>query len=425
MSIKAVVGGRIWTGTGEVIEDGVIVVEDKKIVALGRREATPVPEGASRIDATGTTVIPGMMDMHVHLSGNSDRRKRPGNAEYLAYASVPTKTLDALRNAQRSLMAGFTTVRSISTADGGQIELRDFGSEGLLMISRMHVAPWWLTMTGGHGDLFYPAAYERKPWDTADGVEGVRLAVRKQIQVGADFVKVMASGGTLSHGDKPTWPNYTTEEIAAAVDEAHTYDLKVAAHAHSVEGIQRSLDAGVDSIEHGTFVSDEQRARMAETGVFMVPTLSISDYIVREGENSGASPEHLDRARRMREGRRESFVKTWQAGVKIAMGTDGGSYTPLGDNALELELYVELGMTPAEALATATVNAAELLGRPDLGTLEVGKTADIVCVTGDLLSDITLLRTRGTIRTVLLDGRDVTNAGLASDDIFPELSFGA
>ncbi|MCS5498265.1 amidohydrolase family protein [Cnuibacter physcomitrellae] len=422
MTITAVVGGRVWTPGADVIPDGVVIVTDGTISAVGARDTTPMPEGATLVDATGTTVVPGLIDMHVHLSGNSDRRIRDTGGDYLANATIATKTLDAFRNAQRGLMAGFTTLRSISTQDGGQLELRDFAARGLLMIPRLFVAPWWLTMTGGHGDLFYPTWYQRRQWDTADGVDGVRLAVRKQLSIGADFIKVMASGGTLSHGDKPTWPNYTTAEIEAAVDEAHTYDLKVAAHAHSIEGIERSLDAGVDSIEHGTYMTDEQHVRMVETGTFLVPTLSISDWVVSQGANSGATPEHVERAHAMRENRRAAFVRAHEAGVRIAMGTDGGSYAPLGANARELELYVELGLTPAEALTTATATAADLLGRSDLGRLEPGAVGDVVCVEGDLLADISLLRVRGGIRTILKDGRDVTNAGLVSTELFPELA---
>lgn len=422
MGTTAVLGGTVWVSGDKVIEDGVVVVSDGVIAAVGKRQSTEVPADASIIEAGGTTVVPGLMDMHVHLSGNSDRRKRDTGGDYLATATVATKTLDALRNAQRALMAGFTTLRSIALQDGGQLELRDFGESGLLTIPRVYVAPWWLTMTGGHGDLFYPAYHERGPWDTADGVEGVRLAVRKQLSIGADFIKIMASGGTLSHGDKPTWPNYTTAEIAAAVEEAHTYDLRVAAHAHSIEGIERSLDAGVDSIEHGTYMTDEQHVRMVETGTFLVPTLSISDYVVREGTNSGATPEHVERAHRMRENRRAAFVRAFEAGVKIAMGTDGGSYLPLGWNARELELYVELGLTPAQALTTATSTAAQLLGRSDLGALAVGNIGDVVCVRGDLLADISLLRVPGGITTVLKEGRDVTNAGLVSHELFPEMA---
>lgn len=415
----AIVGGAIWTGA-ETIPDGVVVVRDGIITAVGSRGEIEIPYHARVIDSFGATVLPGLIDMHVHLSGNSDRRRLVDEAGYLANTTMATKTLDAFRHAQRALMAGFTTLRTISLRDGGQLELRDFAASGLLMLPRLHVAPWWLSMTGGHGDLFYPPYYKRKKWDTADGIEGMRLAVRKQLSVGADFIKVMASGGTGSHGDKPTWPNYTTDEIAAAVDEAHTYDLKVAAHAHSTEGIQRSLDAGVDSIEHGSFITDEQAARMAETGTILVPTLAINDWVVQNGREAGAPPERIRKAEQLRETRRDAVARAWQAGVTIAMGTDSGSYAPLGDNARELEIYLELGLTPEQALRTATENAAGLLGRPDLGSIRVGATADLLCVDGNPLRDITLLRTPGAIRTVLKEGRNVTNAGLASPEIFTE-----
>lgn len=234
--------------------------------------------------------------------------------------------------------------------------------------------------------------------------------MRTQRKLGADFIKFTASAGTLSAGDKVHWPNYTVEEMKVIVSESHDYDMRVAAHAHSTEGIRRVLAAGVDTVEHGSFIDDACIEIMLKQGTWLVPTLSISDFIINNAEKSGVRPDGLDKLKRGRDGRAKNIRKAMEAGVKIAMGTDSsGNLCPFGQHARELELYVELGMSPVKALETATTGAAAALGREDVsGKLEEGAIADVVLVNGNPQDDIYVLRRKGGIRAVYKDGVDVT-----------------
>jgi imidazolonepropionase-like amidohydrolase len=411
VNTTAITGGRVWEGTNAApIEDGVVVIEDDRITAVGPRGQTPVPADATLIDAAGATVLPGLCDVHVHLSTNSDHRNPVDNSHFRSTASGTAKTLHALRNAQTALSVGFTSLRVMGLRDAGEPTLRNMIDDGLLLGPRLSVAPWWITMTAGHGDLYYPPNHPRGEWDTADGIDQCRKNVRKQVGAGADFIKVMASGGVMSHGDKPEWPNYTVAELAAIVDEAHSFGLPVAAHAHSLEGITRCLDAGVDSIEHGTFIDEEQLVRMKEAGTYLVPTLAIHDWVLLRGERTGAAPDSIAKMRAVAEQRRTSFARAVQLGVNIAMGTDSsGTLCPFGEHARELELYTELGMTAETALRSATYHAAKLMARNDIGSIEVGKLADILVVEGNPLNDVTALRERKNLRTIIKSGRDISH----------------
>lgn len=407
------VGGRVWTAQGtEAIDSGYVSVRDGLITAVGAGEPPVDAENAGilRVDAAGCTVIPGLTDAHVHLTTPSSHVAPVDNATYRALVSNPAKLLNGIRNAMRALASGFTTLRVMGHRDVGEPELRDFIDQGLIVGPRMLVAPWPISMTGGRGDLFWPATVQRDALDTADGVDDVRKMVRLQRKRGADFIKVTASGGVLSGGDRPHWPNYTEPELAALCEEAHDYDLKVAAHAHSSAGILRSVRAGVDSIEHGSFIDDEGIELMLERGTWLVPTLALIDWIA-SGRVSSVSEEGRAKALAARDIGQANVRKAVAAGVRLAMGTDTtGTICPFGQHARELELYVDaLGLTPAQALMTATSNAAELLGIADQqGTIEPGKVADLLVVQGDPLRDITVLRSGG-IRTIFRRGVDVTD----------------
>jgi imidazolonepropionase-like amidohydrolase len=311
----------------------------------------------------------------------------------------------------RALAAGFTTLRVMGHRDVGEVELRHFIDSGFLPGPRLKVSSWPISMTGGRGDLFWPSSLPRDPWDTADGIEECRKVVRLQRKLGADFIKVTASGGMLSSGDRPHWPNYTVDELRVIADEAHTYDMRVAAHAHSTSGIKRSLAAGIDTIEHGSFLDDECIEMMLERGTYLVPTLAINDWILSRGRSSGAQADGIAKLERAGRAQLDSLQKAIAAGVKIAMGTDStGTICPFGQHARELELYVQAGMSPAAALATATGVAAQALGLEDeQGTIDVGKIADLVVVDGDPTVDISLLRRPGGIRRVYRAGVDVTD----------------
>ena len=404
-------GVDVWRGAGPDIDRGFAILMDKgRIAELGPEATVPVPDGARVIDCAGAMAIPGLSDIHVHLTTNSDMATVVDNATYRALVSGHEKLLHGVRNGLRALAAGFTTLRVMGHRDGGDVELGAFIARGLLPGPRLSVAPWVISMTGGRGDLFYPRAWPRQPLDTVDGAEECRKVVRTQRKLGADFIKFTASAGLLSAGDKVHWPNFTVEEMRVIVSEAHDYDMKVAAHAHATEGIRRVLAAGVDTVEHGSFLDDDCIEIMLKQGTHLVPTMSISDNILKTGAASGARADGMEKMRRARELKVRNIQRAMQAGVKIAMGTDAsGNLMPHGQNARELEIYVEMGMTPLAALETATVRAAEALGREDVtGRIAQGGIADVVVVNGNPLEDICVLRRPGGIRAVFKDGQDMT-----------------
>jgi imidazolonepropionase-like amidohydrolase len=295
--------------------------------------------------------------------------------------------------------------------DVGEVELRTFTDQKLITGPRLLVSPWVISMTGGRGDLFYPANWPRAVFDTADGVDECRKVVRLQRKQGANFIKVTASGGMLSESDQPHWPNYREEELRAIVEEAHDYEMTVAAHAHSTEGINRALAAGVDTLEHGTHLDERHVEMMLKQGTYFVPTLAIADWIATNGKARGVRPDGLAKITKTKERQIESVQLAHKAGVKIAMGTDStGTLCPFGQHAREIELYVEAGLSPVEALMTATSIAAEALGLAhEIGALEVGKAADVVLVNGDPTKDVTILRRDGGIRSVFRQGIPVTS----------------
>lgn len=400
---------RLWDGISDhAVSDVTVRVDDGLIRAI---DARPPDSEAGVVDLHGATIVPGLTDLHAHVTTSSERSMPVDNAIYRTLTPNPEKLLHGIRNMLRSLAAGFTTLRVMGHRGVGEPQLRDFIDQGLIIGPRLKVAPWPISMTGGRGDLFWPASVERDPVDTADGVDACRKMVRLQRKLGADFIKVTASGGMLSGGDRPHWPNYTVAELSAIAEEAHTYDMKVAAHAHSAEGVKRSLMAGIDTIEHGSFLDDECIEMMVARGAFLVPTLSINRWILERGKRTGVTGSGLAKVEEAGRRQVESVQKAISAGVKIALGTDStGTICPFGHHALELELYVECGMTPVEALATGTRVASEALGlEHEQGTVTPGKIADLVVVDGDPTVDITLLRKPGAILHVYRRGVDVTD----------------
>lgn len=401
----------LWPGAGaQVHRAQAIRLEAARIAEIGPTGQVEAPADAVRVDGAGATAIPGLCDIHVHLTTNSDLSTVVDNATYRAFVPGAEKLLHGLRNGLRALAAGFTTLRVMGHRDGGDVELGQFIRRGLLPGPRLLVAPWVISMTGGRGDRFYPTAWPRAPLDCADGVDECRRVVRLHQKLGGDFIKFTASAGLLSSGDKLHWPNYSVEEMRVMVTEAHDFDMRVAAHAHATEGIRRVLEAGVDTVEHGSYVDEVCIERMIQQGTILVPTMAISDRILHNGSNSGVRPEGLEKLNRARAQKVENIQRAMQAGVTIAMGTDcSGNLCPFGENARELEIYVEMGMSPQAALETATVNAAAALGREEItGRLAVGHTADVVLVNGNPLEDIYVLRRQGGIQRVFKDGQDMT-----------------
>lgn len=404
----AIEGGLVWAGPGEHHSDGLVHIRDGTVVYAGPREEGRIPPGTPRLDAAGCTILPGLIDVHVHLTTNSDHNRVVASDVFRGQVSKPAKLLHGLRNAHRALAAGFTTLRVMGHRGAGETELRDFIDEGLAVGPRLAVAPWWITMTNGHGDLFYPPYTPREKWDTADGIEECRKLVRLNARAGADFIKVMASGG-MSKGERPSWPNYSVAELATIVETAHELDLRVAAHALSAEGIRRSLAAGVDSIEHGSYLDEELAAEMAERGTFLVPTMSFNDWCQREGTLRGLTAKGVADLSEAHDRTLESFTLAREAGVTVAMGTDSsGTLCPFGAHARELELYVKHGMSAEEAITTATTNAALLMDRPDLGSLQAGAAGDVVVVEGNVLTDIGRLGQPSNIRHVVRAGRELS-----------------
>lgn len=412
----AIINASLWNGEADTwTQKSTVILEDGRVREVGPSSVVTVEPGVQIIDASNKFVIPGLTDLHVHLTTNSNPCNVVENSTYRGLVSKPEKLLHGMRNSWKALSAGFTTLRVMGHREVGEVEYRSFVDKGLLPGPRMYVAPWWVSMTAGHGDLFYPKELERRQWDTADGPDECRKMVRLQVRAGADFIKVMASGGVLSHGDKPHWPNYTDLELTSIVEEAHDLDLKVAAHAHSAEGIKRAVRAGVQTIEHGSFMDDECLQLMLDAGTVLVPTLSIMDWLSNDGSARGVPKDQLSRLTSARASQFATVSRAYAAGVPIGMGTDSsGVLCPFGEHARELELYVECGMTPVDALRTATTNAARVLGREgEIGRLQMGSLADVVVLAEDPLADITVLRREGAISYVFKGGLDVTN--LAQD----------
>src|SRR5216684_4437270 len=307
--------------------------------------------------------------------------------------SVPKEALIGAKNAWVTLEAGFTTVRNVGANGFADIALRDAINEGLVPGPRMDASGPALSISGGHCDNnLLPFEYHAQSDGVADGIEAVQHKVREIIKYGADVIKVCATGGVLSKGDDPRASQYTLEEMKAIVADAHRLGRKVAAHAHGAQGILWASEAGVDSIEHGSYVDDAGIAMMKSKGRYLVPTLYLGDWMRENAAKIGLPEMFAGKMKTVTAVMRQNSKKAFEAGVKFAFGTDAAVY-PHGLNAHEFAVYVALGMTPVQAIRTATVNAADLLGWSErIGTIETGKFADIVAVNGDPSKDVTLLQ---------------------------------
>jgi imidazolonepropionase-like amidohydrolase len=301
-------------------------------------------------------------------------------------------------NARTTLMAGFTTVRDVGSLPFAAVDLRNQINEGFIPGPRIVASGPGISITGGHGDLngysptvrdtMYPAD---RDFGIADGPDQVRQTVRAQIKYGVDVIKILASGGVLSRGDQPGAPQFTYEELKVAADEAHKAGRKIAAHAHGAQSIKDSVRAGIDSIEHGSFLDEEGIEMMKAHGTYLDADIYNDDYLQGKAIEFGLSKEKLDKEKLVGRLQRENFSKAVAAGVKIAFGTDAGVY-PHGDNAKQFAVMVRFGMTPAGAIRAATFSSADLVDRAkDIGTLEAGKYADIIAVSGNPLADVTTL----------------------------------
>src|SRR5271157_3105259 len=386
---------------GKVLADQMLVVEDGKIVSTGAAGETIVPADAVRIELPNATVLPGLIDAHTHLTMD------PKFGYDRLAISVPREALIGAKNARLTLLAGFTTVRNVHAGGYSDVALRDAINAGDVPGPRMLVSGPALGITGGHCDNnMLPFDYHATGDGVADGVEAVQHKVREVIKYGADLIKICATGGVLSHGDNPQASQYTLEEMKAIVADAHRLGRKVAAHAHGAEGIRWASEAGVDSIEHGSYIDDAAIATMKKNGTYLVPTLYLADWFLENAERIGTPPELIAKGREVMPAARKNVARAFAAGVKVGFGTDAAVY-PHGLNAHEFAVMVKLGLTPLQAIQAATINDADLLGWSDkVGTIEPGKWADIVAVDGDPLADVTTLER---VKFVMKGGEVVKN----------------
>ena len=383
---------RLIDGTGSaLINNAVIVVTDDKISAVGPAGTVQVPAGAKIMDLGNVTLLPGFIDAHTHLVGRVLGDPEGDASAVRDYASLPA--ILAVNNARETLMAGFTTIRNVGASGRfDDMALRKAIDEGWIVGPRMQTAGHSLGITGGHCDMngYRPGLLDRSIEDgIADGPDQIRAAVRYQIKYGADVIKTCATGGVLSEGDAVGATQYSYEELKAMVDEANKLERKVAAHAHGTEGIKIATRAGVSSIEHGSFLDEEGARMMAERGTFLVPTLMAGETVERAAKSGVLKGLRAEKASAAGAAMRRGIKIAVANKVPIALGTDAG-VIPHGTNAREFFLMVEWGgMTPMDAIVAGTSSGAKLLGwDKTIGSLTVGKLADIVAVPGDPLKDI-------------------------------------
>ncbi|MCB0044548.1 MAG: amidohydrolase family protein [Caldilineaceae bacterium] len=396
--------GTLIDGTGRApIQDAALVIDDNRIKAVGTAADLPRPgRDVTDVDAGGGTILPGLIDTHVHLMMEGlnipEMITRPFSLNFY-------RAVDHMR---RTINAGVTTVRDAGGADLG---IKQAVEEGLVVGPRMQISITALSITGGHGDGWMPSGfsldlfppYPGMPDPICDGVEGVRKKVREVLRAGAEVVKICSTGGVLSPTDHPEFTQFSPDELAVIVQEAaYRRGVKVMSHAQGVEGIKNAVRAGIHSIEHGIFLDDEAIGLMLEHGTFLVPTLLAPLAVLEQAE----MPEYgVRKARETIEIHSESIAKAYEAGVTIAMGTDA-AVMPHGTNLRELGLMCNIGMSPMEAIVATTKTAAECLGWQDrVGTLEAGKLADVVIAATDPLADIRSLENVDNIRVVIQDGR--------------------
>jgi imidazolonepropionase-like amidohydrolase len=372
--------------SGKTLSDQTLIIEDGKIVSSGSAADAKIPSNAVRIELPSATVLPGFIDAHTHLTMD------PKFGYETLALSTSRQALIGAKNARVTLLAGFTTVRNVGAKDFSDVALRDAINAGDVPGPRMLVSGPPLSITGGHCDNnMLPFEYHAASEGVADGISAVQHKVRENIKYGADVIKVCATGGVLSLGDNPQHSQYTLEEMKAIVADAHRLGRKVAAHAHGAEGIRWAAEAGVDSIEHGSYIDDAGIAAMKEHGTYLVPTVYLEDWMMDSGGIDRLPPPLLAKAKEVIPVARKNVSHAFASGVKVALGTDAAVY-PHGLNGHEFETMVKLGLTPLQSIQAGTINAADLLGwAGKVGTLEPGAWADIVAVDGDPLKDVTTL----------------------------------
>lgn len=372
--------------TGSVADSQTIVVVGDTIQSISATAGLKAETGETVVDLGGMTVMAGLIDVHTHVTMNTDFDP------FRELTSTDAKeAINGVVNARTTLMAGFTSIRNVGAGDFTDVDLRDAINSGQVAGPHMQVSGPAMGITGGHCDEnLLPIQYHRVGDGVADGIAAVQQKVRQNIKYGADLIKICATGGVLSKGDDPQASQYTLEEMQAIVADAHRLGRKVAAHAHGAQGILWATEAGVDSIEHGSYIDDAAIVEMKKRGTYLVPTLYLEDWMVEKGNLPALYHQKMVDVSAVA---KKNIKHAMEAGVKIALGTDAAVY-PHGLNAHELDVYVnQLGMSPLAALQSATVNAADLMGwSAKTGSLDPGKWADIIGVERNPLEDVRVLQ---------------------------------
>lgn len=383
--------------SGKTIKDVSVLVEGNRIIRIADQGDIEVSDDANVIDLSGKTLVPGLMDMHVHLTGDAADNFLASRGN-----SVPRQTVKAVKNAEKTLMAGFTTVRNLGASGYSVIAVRDGVNAGEVPGPRIWAAGHSVGITGGHcDDNFSPPEAKSRSNGAADGPWAVRAKVRENIKYGANTIKVCATGGVFSKGTKVGIQQLTEEEIRAAVEEAHMRGLIAAAHAHGTEGIKAAIKAGIDSIEHCSFMDQEAIELALKHGTFLSCDIYNTEYTLAFGEANGVPEENINKEKEVGTIQRESFRKATQAGVKMVFGSDAAIY-PHGDNGKQFSRMVKFGMTPMQSLQAATINSATLLKQDaELGQIKEGFLADIVAVDGDPIKNINVMEN---VSFVMKDG---------------------
>ena len=388
---------------GHMLSDQVVVFDDAgNISAVGPVASTKLPAGVSAIDLSSATCLPGLIDVHTHITFDPSANGYAGLG-----ISVPREAITGAKNARLTVRAGFTTIRNVGATGYTDVAVRDGINDGEIEGPRMLVSGPPLSITGGHCDNnLLPFEYHNKADGVADGPWAAREKVREVIKYGADVIKVCASGGVLSKGDQPGTAQYSFEELQAIATEAHKLGRKVAAHAHGTQSIKDAINAGIDSIEHSSLIDDEGIALAKQHGTYLDFDIYNDDYILQEGAKAGMLTESIEKEKKIGRLQRENFRHAWLSGTKMAFATDAGVY-PHGDNAKQFAKMVEWGMKPIDAIQAATISAADLLGwSSKVGVIEAGHFADIIAVNGDPLTDVRILES---VRFVMKGGAVVRN----------------